>query len=172
MSKAAFGRNPFKIVAVIFAVLLILVVVFLAVPRSTPVTPTVPTTISITQYRSPVRADEPVGLRVEIDPLPPTANDRFTNFTFTVISLGNHSENITLDANNSTVAFPLGGNVIDDYFNLTGGFVGSFRVKLSFLGQTFGNKLYLPSENETGFTAALSTTFRSPSPTPTPTPAV
>jgi hypothetical protein len=165
-------RKSLKILVIVFAILLITAAAFLIAtyphPASTPPIPTVSTTVSITQFRSPVWANEPVHLRVEIDPLPPTANDTFTNFVFTVTSLGNHTENIVLDANNSAVSFPLGGSVIDDYFNLTGGFVGSFTVKLSFLGQTFANTIYLPSENETSFTATLQHAFPSPSPTPTP----
>ena len=166
------NNKSFKILAAVIAVLLIILAAFLIAskihPASTPVIPTVPTSVSITQFRSPVWTNEPVHLRVEIDPLPPTTNDTFTNFTFTVTSLGNHTENIVLNANNSAVAFPLGGNVIDNYFNLTGGFVGSFSVKLSFLGQTFANTLYLPSENETSFTATLQHAFPSSSPTPEP----
>ena len=126
----------------------------------------IPTTVSITQISSPAFQYYPVHFRIQINPPPPTSNDRFTNYTFTAIAPDNTTLSLTEDANNSSISFPVGGNAIDGYLNFTG-LVGVYTLKVDFLGQTFGNgTYYVPSENETSFDIVAHTEPLPNSPTP------
>jgi hypothetical protein len=126
----------------------------------------IPTTVSVTGISSSAYLDYPVHFRIQIDPAPPTSNDRFTNYTFTAIAPDNTTLSLTEDANNSSISFPVGGNVIDGYLNFTG-LVGVYTLKVDFLGQTFGNgTYYMPSENGTSFDLVVHTEPLPNSPTP------
>ena len=148
--------NKFVILAVIMLVLVILLSAFWVIRQiplastPAPVLKNVTTTVLITGIPDDdFWLGQLVHFRVEIDPAPPTANDSFTNYTFTVTLPDKTTENIVEDAANSTISFAVGGNVIDDYLNLYPE-VGAFTLKVDFLGHAFGNGVYyLPSENET-----------------------
>ena len=126
----------------------------------------IPTSVSIIEISANPFLYYPVHFRIQINPPPPTSNDRFTNYTFTAIAPDNTTLSLTKDANNSSISFPVGGNVIDGYLNFTG-LVGVYTLKVDFLGQTFGNgTYYMPSENETSFDIAAHTEPLPNSPTP------
>jgi hypothetical protein len=140
-------------------------------PSSSPtpqVQTNIPTSVSITQISSSAFLDYPVHFRIQINPLPPTSNDRFTNYTFTAMAPDNTTLSLNEDANNSTISFPVDGNVIDGYLNFTG-LVGGYTLKVDFLGQTFANgTYYMPSENETSFNIVAHTEPLPNSPSPSP----
>ncbi len=145
----------------------------------------VPTTVSITETPSAYINVQPVYVQVEINPGPPTASDRFTNFTFTVkLPDGTTVENVSDYPANSPISFALGANIIEDTFNFTNatadpvtgvviftGEVGAYTLTVDFLGQTFSNGVYyMPSENETSFSVVTLSPAPRLSTTPTPSP--
>jgi len=132
----------------------------------------VKTTTSITAPSS-IWKSQPLQIRIEISPKPPTANDTFTNYALTLQLPDNSTQTLHSDANNSAIAFRKGEGAIDAYLSISAltPQIGNFTLTFNFGGQTFPDgRHYLNAQNQTSFEVLPKNPPPTQTPTSTPTP--